>query len=191
MIDGNKAVLEFSFQMNTTTPEEGKSFAMDLQYNDQDSVPGGSNTRTIVWSWSASDPKGPNQIQIGRMGWGYVNYVAEPECKHTNTKVEGAKEATETEEGYTGDMVCKDCGETVKAGEKIPVKTPDPVDPPVSEEKPPKTGDTAVMMIALALIAVAGAGIVTRRRKISESSANRKQSKRTRLLCFDFSRIAS
>ncbi len=55
-----------------------------------------------------------------------------PACTHTNTEVVGAKEATETEEGYTGDTVCKDCGETVATGEKIPVKTPEtPVTPSI------------------------------------------------------------
>ncbi|MBE6974114.1 MAG: hypothetical protein E7436_01290, partial [Ruminococcaceae bacterium] len=44
----------------------------------------------------------------------------EPECQHTNTKVVGAKEATCEEDGYTGDTVCADCGETVRAGEVIP-----------------------------------------------------------------------
>lgn len=41
-------------------------------------------------------------------------------CEHKNTKVQGAKEATCTEAGYTGDTVCTDCGKTVKAGTAIP-----------------------------------------------------------------------
>lgn len=40
-------------------------------------------------------------------------------CTHANTAVEGAKPATCTEEGYTGDVVCQDCGETVAQGETI------------------------------------------------------------------------
>ena len=40
--------------------------------------------------------------------------------KHTNTKLVGQKEATCTEDGYTGDEVCIDCGEIVKQGEVIP-----------------------------------------------------------------------
>ena len=35
------------------------------------------------------------------------------------TEVVGAKEATCTEDGYTGDQVCTVCGETVKKGETI------------------------------------------------------------------------
>ena len=44
--------------------------------------------------------------------------VTEP-CKHTNTKVENAKEATCTEDGYTGDTVCTDCGEMIAEGTVI------------------------------------------------------------------------
>ncbi|MCQ2424821.1 MAG: hypothetical protein MJ070_01630 [Lachnospiraceae bacterium] len=44
----------------------------------------------------------------------------EVECEHKNTLLSGAKAATCTGEGYTGDTVCKDCGKTVTAGEKIP-----------------------------------------------------------------------
>ncbi len=40
-------------------------------------------------------------------------------CTHTNTELVNAKEATCTEEGYTGDTVCKDCEETIEAGETI------------------------------------------------------------------------
>ena len=49
------------------------------------------------------------------------NWV-EPECPHTETETQNAKEATCTEDGYTGDTVCTACGETVKQGEAIPAK---------------------------------------------------------------------
>ncbi|MDO4380530.1 MAG: hypothetical protein Q4D20_06635 [Clostridia bacterium] len=42
------------------------------------------------------------------------------ECKHANTEVVGAKDATCTEDGYTGDTVCKDCGEVIAKGDVIP-----------------------------------------------------------------------
>ena len=172
MIDGDKAVMELSFQFNNTTPEEGGFFVMDLQYNDQDSAPTGSNTRTIVWSWASSHPDGPNEIQIGRMGWGYVNFVAEPECTHEETELKNAKEATETEDGYTGDKVCKDCGETVETGTAIPATgtdTPDPTpDPDPEPVDPPQTGDVTLAVSALALVAVAGVTMIVRRRKVSE-----------------------
>ncbi len=41
------------------------------------------------------------------------------ECKHENTVVEGAFDATCTEDGYTGDTYCADCGELVAEGEAI------------------------------------------------------------------------
>ena len=40
---------------------------------------------------------------------------------HTGkTEIVNVKEATETEDGYTGDTVCKDCGKVLKNGETIP-----------------------------------------------------------------------
>lgn len=43
-------------------------------------------------------------------------------CAHEHTEVRNAKEATCTEEGYTGDIYCLDCGALVTAGEIIPAK---------------------------------------------------------------------
>ena len=53
-----------------------------------------------------------------------VNYVrgvwgGEP-CRHPNTELRGAKEATCTEPGYTGDTYCKDCNEKIADGKVIP-----------------------------------------------------------------------
>lgn len=39
---------------------------------------------------------------------------------HVNTEIRGAKEATETEDGYTGDKYCKDCQQTFEKGQVIP-----------------------------------------------------------------------
>lgn len=41
-------------------------------------------------------------------------------CEHANTKIEKNKEATCMEVGYTGDTICKDCGEILTKGEEIP-----------------------------------------------------------------------
>ncbi len=38
----------------------------------------------------------------------------------TTIEVRNAKDATCTEEGYTGDTVCKRCGETLATGSAIP-----------------------------------------------------------------------
>ena len=45
-----------------------------------------------------------------------------PACQHTNTNVVGAKEATCSEAGYTGDTFCNDCQTTIKTGSAIAKK---------------------------------------------------------------------
>ena len=40
-------------------------------------------------------------------------------CSHKNTEIRDAKDATCTEEGYTGDTYCTDCGDQVSTGERI------------------------------------------------------------------------
>ena len=45
-----------------------------------------------------------------------------PDCEHKNKEVRNQTDATCTEAGYTGDTVCKDCKETVKAGTVIEAK---------------------------------------------------------------------
>ena len=55
-----------------------------------------------------------------------INYVkgvwGGTPCAHENTEVRGAKDATCTEPGYTGDTYCKDCGEKIDTGTDIPAK---------------------------------------------------------------------
>ncbi len=41
-------------------------------------------------------------------------------CDHEKTELQDAKEATCTEDGYTGDQVCTECSYVVKSGEAIP-----------------------------------------------------------------------
>ena len=49
-----------------------------------------------------------------------VTILSEEDDDHTITEVRGAKEATCTEDGYTGDEVCTVCFAVVKEGEVIP-----------------------------------------------------------------------
>ena len=42
------------------------------------------------------------------------------DCKHESTEIRNAKEATYSEDGYTGDVYCTICGALVKQGEVIP-----------------------------------------------------------------------
>ena len=55
-----------------------------------------------------------NTINYVRGTWG-----GKP-CAHKNTVLRGAKDATCTEPGYTGDTCCKDCNEKIADGEVIP-----------------------------------------------------------------------
>lgn len=48
---------------------------------------------------------------------------------HGELEIKNAKDATETEEGYTGDKVCKDCSTTVEEGKAIPKLSNNPTDP--------------------------------------------------------------
>ncbi len=52
-----------------------------------------------------------------------AQYAKESNCDHSNgTKLEGAKAATCTENGYTGDKVCVDCGAIIEKGTTIAAK---------------------------------------------------------------------
>lgn len=47
--------------------------------------------------------------------------ATEPECEHTGgSTLINAKDPTCTSDGYTGDLVCDDCGKVIKPGEVIP-----------------------------------------------------------------------
>ncbi|MCM1544306.1 MAG: hypothetical protein NC110_03305, partial [Ruminococcus sp.] len=46
------------------------------------------------------------------------NCVCNDECTHASTRVENAKDATCDKDGYTGDIICNNCGNVV-AGKKI------------------------------------------------------------------------
>ena len=106
-----------------------------------------------------------------------------------DTELVGTKDATCTEDGYTGDEVCEVCGVTVKQGEVLPALGHDykdgkcsrcgaeepttPVEPgkpgdsgkPTTPEKPttpdtPATGDSSNMTALWVVLAVAGLGII-------------------------------
>ena len=106
-----------------------------------------------------------------------------------DTELVGAKDATCTEDGYTGDEVCKVCQTVVKQGEVIPALGHDykdgkcsrcgaeepttPVEPgkpgepsqPTQPEKPttpdtPATGDSSNMTALWVVLTVAGLGII-------------------------------
>ena len=87
-----------------------------------------------------------------------------------DTELVGAKDATCTEDGYTGDEVCKVCGVTVKQGEVIPALGHDYKDGKCSRcgaEEPttpvepgkPATGDSSTLVLWLALLAISGMAV--------------------------------
>ena len=84
-------------------------------------------------------------------------------CRHTETEVVGAKDATLEEEGYTGDTKCKACGETVAQGTTIPK-----LNPPATVEPAP-TGDVlnVALAVSVAMLILASV-IVSEKRKIHE-----------------------
>ncbi len=54
----------------------------------------------------------------------------ETACEHLKTELTGTKEATEEEEGYTGDLVCQDCGVMLEKGTVISkLEKPAPINP--------------------------------------------------------------
>lgn len=68
--------------------------------------------------------KAPTETQEGTKEracvCGYKESEAIPATgEHGETEIAGAKEATCTEEGYTGDIVCKGCGEVIEQGKAI------------------------------------------------------------------------
>ena len=112
-----------------------------------------------------------------------------PATSH-DTELVGAKDATCTEDGYTGNEVCKVCQTVVKQGEVIPALGHDykdgkcsrcgaeepttPVEPgkPQQPEKPttpdtPATGDESQLMLWVSgmLACALGAGLMLRRKK--------------------------
>ena len=56
-------------------------------------------------------------------------------ANHVNTEIRDAKEATETEEGYTGDTYCKDCGAKIAEGTVVPKLEPAKPDEPQPTEE--------------------------------------------------------
>ena len=138
-----------------------------------------------------TEVKAPTETQEGTKEracvCGYKETAAIPVTGHVETEIINAKEATCTEEGYTGDKVCKGCGEVLEKGtviEKLPhnyvdgkcsacgavdpsVKpaeaTPTPeaetTDGAATETATPKTGEPNIMMVWAALLLLSGLGI--------------------------------
>ena len=70
--------------------------------------------------WQEWDWRSWQYVQCNHADYGEVGEV-DPN-NHVNTITINKKEATCTEEGYTGDLYCKDCGTTTQTGSSIPAK---------------------------------------------------------------------
>lgn len=66
----------------------------------------------------ANGVENPGSRKMTFFGYNVNNSTGE--CDHTNTTLQNQKDTTCTADGYTGDLVCTDCGETVTQGEVIP-----------------------------------------------------------------------
>lgn len=146
----------------------------------------GVKTRDIVAKYI-------NEVLNGTIGDDYaqpqgrITIVDSTECAHESTEVIGAKDATCTEKGYTGDTVCKDCKAIISKGtetDKIAHNYKDGVcsvcgakettAPVVEPEKTvtepvdaPKTGDTGVMLyVILAVLAVCGGAVLVSKKRV-------------------------
>lgn len=94
---------------------------------------------TDTVTWSSSDPTVASMDAAGNLTGikpGTVTVTAQAggkiiktsvtvRCGHTNTEIRNAVAATTSKTGYTGDTYCKDCGEKIADGEKIPKLTED------------------------------------------------------------------
>lgn len=145
----------------------------------------GVKTRDIVAKYI-------NEVLGGTIGDDYaqpqgrITIVDSTECTHENTEVIGAKDATCTAKGYTGDTVCKDCEAIIAKGTETDMIAHDYKDgicsacgakestaPVVDPEKTvtesvnaPETGDTGVVLyVVLAVMAVCGSAVLVSKKK--------------------------
>ena len=70
--------------------------------------------------WQEWDWRSLQYVQCNHADYGEVGEV-DPN-NHVNTITINEKKATCTEEGYTGDLYCKDCKTTIQTGSSIPAK---------------------------------------------------------------------
>ena len=65
-------------------------------------------------------------VELPRVAKLYIDFAAAAAAEHISTATErqNARKATCTEDGYTGDLVCRLCGEVLEQGEVIPAHCP-------------------------------------------------------------------
>lgn len=86
-------------------------------------------------------------------------------CTHSNCHTVNQKDATCTDEGYTGDLVCDDCGVVVEEG-KVVAKAEHTYDENGictvcgHEKDSPATGDSSMIGLWIGMMVVAAAALV-------------------------------
>ncbi len=88
------------------------------------------------------DEAGEGKYTCTVCGYSYTEDIPVNECSHETTHVDGQKEASCTEAGYTGDVVCDICLHTIKTGTVIPAKGHVPVTDAAVEATCVQTGLT-------------------------------------------------
>ena len=109
---GGTAPYTYKFYVNNKLVEE-KSGSGEVSVN---WTPAAGDNQII--KCQVTDSKG-NTAQSAKF---YTIEGKVDDCRHSNTTVQGKKDATCTETGYTGDTVCTDCSEVTAKGTVIPAK---------------------------------------------------------------------
>ena len=184
--------VSFNTQYSSHKDEAGK---VTLGYVDLNGVTAGSTVATLTFT--VNDPTALDKINVTvtetqRNDQTVNNAETLAADLHTETETVNAKAATCTEDGYTGDVVCKACGKVITKGEVIPATghdykdgkctvcgaadpdyRPEQPENPGQPEKPEqpanpsvKTGDSGVLLyMGLMTVCALGACLTLRRRK--------------------------
>ena len=112
--------VSFNTQYSSHKDEAGK---VTLGYVDLNGVTAGSTVATLTFT--VNDPTALDKINVTvtetqRNDQTVENVETLAADLHTETETVNAKAATCTEDGYTGDVVCKACGKVIIKGEVIP-----------------------------------------------------------------------
>ena len=112
--------VSFNTQYSSHKDEAGK---VTLGYVDLNGVTAGSTVATLTFT--VNDPTALDKINVTvtetqRNDQTVENVETLAADLHTETETVNAKAATCTEDGYTGDVVCKVCGKVITKGEVVP-----------------------------------------------------------------------
>ena len=164
------ADVTFASQYSSHKDADGK---VTLGYVDVDGLQAGTAVATLTFTVSdptAVDPSTAVTVHQTEINDQTVDVTEDLTADlHQDTKVVNAKPATCTEDGYTGDTVCADCGKVLAKGEVIKALGHDYKDGTCTRcgDKQPgvNTGDnsTMTMWTMSAVMALAGAAVLVLR----------------------------